>query len=175
LPYQLLLLRDPIRRPADWNDHIGPEQRAVFLSDVRSGHESTLDGQFLPRTAPSFCLVFESMDEAKAFCVELVARVEHMKCDIYDRRGAAVGPIRSFVNQRFRRRAPSSRGAYKLVVAGCLLILICPLFIWWDWRHSGILVFPTLIGLNCFLGALRLFQLAHATLHAARSLEQDET
>jgi hypothetical protein len=173
LAYRILLLREANRRPADWNEHIGPDQRAVFLSDVRTGHEQTIDGQLLPNSEPSFCLVFESMEEAKAFCLEMVGRIAHMKCDIYDRRGAAVGPIRSFVSQQYRRRVPSRRGAYEMIVAGCVLMLVCPLLIWWDWMNSGGLIVPTLIGLNCFVAALRLFYLAYAALEAARVHEKE--
>jgi hypothetical protein len=99
----------------------------------------------------------------------LLGRIEHMKCDIYDRRGAAVGPVASFTNDRYRRRVPNRRSAYWMLVFGLLLILIGPLFLYWDWLYSGGLIYPTLIGLNCFILALRLFYMGFVTLHAARA------
>jgi hypothetical protein len=173
LAYKTLVLRDPNRRPADWNDQLTDGQRAVFLSDVRGGGELTVEGSPAQRSSPSCCLVFDSLEEAKTFCRELVGRVEHMRCDVYDRRGAAVGPVCRFVGKRFQRRLPTARSARLMVIGGCMLILICPVLFRWDWLYRGVLIFPTLLGINCILGALRLFHLGHSTFQAARRTDQE--
>jgi hypothetical protein len=108
------------------------------------------------------CLVFDSFEEANDFCRERVGLIEHLRCDIYDHRGLAVSPLAQWVNPRSARRLPTARSAAWMRVGGCVLILISPLLFWWDSLRGGMLVVPTLLGLNCIIGALRLFYLAHS-------------
>ena len=168
MPQKTLILRVPGRRPADWNDHLSESDRAVFFSDVRDNAELTPDGRHLSPGAPSACLVFDSLDEAQTFSLDLVQRIPHIKCEIYDRRGAAAGPVAIFTNDLYHRSVPTRRSAYWLIAAGIVLFALGPIFIYYDWLYSGGLIYPTLIGLNCFLLALRLFYMAHATFHASR-------
>ena len=163
MAYRLLPLHDPARRPRDWNLHVAPPRVAVFLSDARSGAELTADGTSLqPGTRSSF-LLFDSLDEAKTYCEEMLTRFEHIQCDIYDQRGSAVPPLFRYTHERYRGEflAPGSRK--KLIFVGCLLILATPPLFWWDYRHGGVLIFPTLIALNCIILALRFFYMAMAT------------
>jgi hypothetical protein len=169
LAYRTLLLHDPARRPLDWNLHVGPSQCAVFLSDVHNGREVTVSGESPAGAASSF-LLFDSVEEARAFGFQKVQQIEHLRCDLYDHRGSAA-PLTQIVSPKYRRRLPSVASARRMVIAACLLILVSPALFWWDWQKSGGLIFPTLLGINCIVAALRLFYLAYATLLASRRIE----
>lgn len=170
-----LLLYDPKRRPADWNEHLADGECAVFLSDVRSDAQVTADGSPKPLTTPSVCLVFDSREVATAWCTQRVSEIEHLRCELYDRRGMAPGPMATFVNPKYASRVPNRRRAKWMVIAAiaCFPASV-PLF-WWDWRYyRGGMVAPTFVGITLLVTGVRLLFFAWAEFRLAAEHERKQ-
>jgi hypothetical protein len=155
------------RRPSNWNDHLVDGECAVFLSDARGEIELTADGAPKPAGKPSTCLVFESRDAAAAWCEQRLREIEHLKCEIYDRRGMAVPALATFVHPKYAGRIPNRKTARRLMLVGCICIVVSPPLFWWDWRASGGLVIPTLVGFTLIISGVRLLVWGYGVLKAA--------
>jgi hypothetical protein len=169
-----LLLYDPARRPPDWNEHLAGAEVAVFLSDVRTDAEVTVDGGRRAADAPAVCLVFDNHDAAAAWCRERVGQIEHLRAELYDRRGMAPGPIATFVNPKYANRLPSRRRAKWMMAAAIACpIAAVPLF-WLDYTRGGALVVPTFLGFSLLVTGVRLAFFGWAELRQAREHEREQ-
>lgn len=168
-----LRVYDPNRRPAEWTDLVRPGQLAVFLSDVRSGGAVQRDGRSSAKL-PATCFVVDSLEEAKSFCNEQVARVPTMRCDVYDHRGKATEALLSVVNPRHARRLPSRQKIRTMMIVGIAMLLPSPLLFWWDYRHRLGLVWPTLLAINLLVFGLRIVHWGYMELERMRSREHAE-
>ena len=162
-----LLVFDRNRRPPEWMAQLSATQVAVFLRDARSEVEVDPQGVPVPRGSPSVCYVFDTLAEAEQFCEENVAKVEHLWCEIYDRRGK-IYPIRSYMSRRHSHRLPNRRSALRMIVIAWLLIAITPVFFWIDYRKDGTLIVPTVVAFACFVTGLRLLYWGHSELDHLR-------
>jgi hypothetical protein len=147
---QELKLYDPDRRPRDWTDIIRPGQYAVFHSDLGTDVEKKADGHFLAPGEESSCLLFDSLDEAEAYCEGKVAEIPRLRCDIYDSMGKSKPPMLTYVNQA-HVQAPRKHACW-----GWLLIALSALCFWIEWHWHGVLIVPLIIGLNLLFAGLRL-------------------
>src|SRR3954469_14763347 len=86
----VLRLHDRSRRPPEWMAHLSATQVAVFLNDVKSHVQLDLDGRPVAKQSPSVCYVFDSLADAERFCQAKVTQIEHLLCEIYDRRGKSI-------------------------------------------------------------------------------------
>jgi hypothetical protein len=155
-PMTILRLHDRTRTPRDWTGVLRDDQYAVFLSDVEKGFALTPEGHPAPRGQPAVCYVFDSLETAEAFCRERIERFERMSCEIYDRRGKAIDPIRTFTHEKFASRQINRRSARQKILIGYGLLAIAPLLFWLDYRHAGLLVVPTVVGFACIVTCFRL-------------------
>jgi hypothetical protein len=137
---------------------------AVFLSDARTETELTIEGTPKPAQKPSSCLVFENRDAATAWCAQQVRSIEHLKCEIYDRRGMAVPAMAAFVNPKYTSRIPNRKTARRLMLAGIVCILVSPPLFWLDWRVGGVLIVPTLVGFTLVITGARLLVWGYGVL-----------
>ena len=158
-----LRLHDPARRPPDWMGHLSARQVAVFLRDANSEVEVNPQGAPVPRGAPSVCYVFDTLAEAERFCEERVVSVEHLWCEIYDRRGK-IFPIRSYTSRRHAHRLPNRRSALRMIAIAWVLVAVTPLCFWIDYRKDGMRIVPTVVGFACFVTALRMLYWGYSEL-----------
>jgi hypothetical protein len=165
----------PRRSPPDWNDNLADGEVAVFLSDVRSDAELTADGLPRPVQKPSVCLVFKSRSAADEWCQRRVGEIEHLKCELYDRRGMAGGPIASFVNAKYAARLPNRRTAVKMILWAVACFAVSPVLFWLDWRVRGVMILPTLVGFTLVVTGLRLLYWGFSELQLAKEREQQAT
>lgn len=134
-----ILLYDPERRPASWNDVLHPGQYAVLRSDTSTD------------AARATCLVFDSLAEAEKYCEAEVDQVAGLRCDVYDHAGKAKPPFASYANRAMLRARPRrALWGWGLIAAS----LPCFWFDWW--RGRGALIIPTVIGINMLFAGLRL-------------------
>src|SRR5215212_9931592 len=101
-----LRLNDRTRRPPEWTGHLSATQVAVFLRDIRTEVELDPQGNSVSRETPPSCYVFDSMEDAEAFCREKVEQIPRMSCEIYDRRGK-IYPLRTFTHTTHAQRLPN--------------------------------------------------------------------
>jgi hypothetical protein len=147
---QLLKLYDPSRRPAEWTGLVHRGQYAVFHSDVSTDVEKTPDGHYLQAGEESFCLVFDSLEEAEAYCESKVDQLSDLRCDIYDHTGKSRPPLLTYVN-KIHLNASARRANW-----GWALVAASLPFFWMEWHWHGTLVVPLIVGLNLVFAGLRL-------------------
>lgn len=139
---QVVRIHDAARRPASWADIIRPGQFVAFASPS--------DGT---------CVLFDSLDEARAFCDAVVRSTPAAQVDVFDAEGRANAPLLTFVHPSrepgldthpralHRRRVI----AWALIAAGTLLL------IYTYWKFSDIeAIFPGVIGINLLIAGGRL-------------------
>jgi hypothetical protein len=165
-----LRLFDPDRRPSNWTDIIQPGQYVVFSQLIETGASCDAQGQRFDSVEHVTCLLFDALDLARAFCQAQVQRAPQLRFEIFDATGRASGPLIVITHpSRTARLEGNPRGMrirYRAAVA--LLIAAVALF-WYDYRNGrGILIFPTVIGVNLIVAAARLIQLNVSYAHSER-------
>ena len=165
----ILRVHDPSRR-SGWTDDLTATQLAVFLRDVKTQMELGLDGKEISAGAPGVCYVFDSLAEAEQFCTERITQFERMQCEIYDRRGKLLDPIRTFVNPRYQRHLPTRRSArVKILIGVLLLAVVAPALFWLDWWKGGSLIVPSAVAIACVATAVRLLDWGYTELASLKS------
>ncbi|MDT8067630.1 MAG: hypothetical protein ROO76_05620 [Terriglobia bacterium] len=168
-------LYDPRRCPKHWVELLHAGQFAVLLLDVRTSVNVNCEGLPVPQPAEQSCYIFESLDEAKQFCRELVQRIEHVRCEIYDERGKAIEPLYTIVNKKHEHRTITRKGARLLLLGGVLAPMVAiPLF-WYDWLAGGERIWPTIVGINLVVLGLRLLFWGSGELEQSRRQEAEQT
>ncbi len=171
---QRVLIYDPHRAPRHWVELLRPGQFAVFLLDVRTSVIVDLDGAAVTDSLAQSCFIFDTLTESKRFCEELVARIDHARCEIYDERGKSVEPLYTIVNRRFQHRIVNRPQARLLMLGAALVVLLSiPLF-WYDWRADGARIWPTIIGINVVALGLRLLYWGYGELEQLRRQEAEQ-
>lgn len=145
---RIVRLYDPERR-GNWNDELLPGEYPVLLRHGRTGAERNAEGHRLAPGEPSVCVVFPNLDEAKEYCQQKTAEVPDLQCDIYDAAGLSKPPQYTYGKTDW-----NPRPKVLLLLAAGFIIASFPLF-WLDWRRRGILIFPSIIGINLFVVGLR--------------------
>jgi hypothetical protein len=139
---QELRIYDPDRRPASWAEII------------RSG-------QFVAFATPSdgTCALFDSLDEARAFCEAAVLAGPATRFDVFDAAGRANPPLLTVVHPARAQDLDSHPRmlhkrrviAWALIAGGALLLSYT------YWKFADIeAIFPGVIGINLLLAGGRL-------------------
>jgi len=172
---QRVLIYDPHRVPKHWMELLHSGEFAVFLQDVRSNVLLDAEGTpFATSGSAGCCYLFDSLREARQFCLELIERRDHMRCDIYDERGMAVEPLYTFAKEQHQHRVGTKTTARWLMLGGALLILFSlPLF-WYDWLSEGARIWPSIIGINLCFAGIRLLIWGRGELERLQHQEQEQ-
>ena len=165
-----LRLFDRDRRPPDWTEIIRPGQYVAFSKTIDSGGSCDQDGRPFASAADATCLLFDGLTEARTFCEEQVIRAPAVRFEIFDSAGRRDPPLLLIVHpSRIAALEGNPRGMrVRKWTASALLVGAVPLF-WYDYQHDqGMLIFPTVLGINMVIIAARLMQLNGASAHAER-------
>jgi hypothetical protein len=153
---QEILLYDHDRRPRSWSEIIKPRQCAVFVRNVKLGVSVSSAGK--PQTAESAtCILFDSVDEAEAFCRTLVAAQSDCACEVFDHEGRVNPPLLTVTAGGSGGGDEDTRGwigRHRKVLAFSIMALALPFF-YLDYRYDGPLVW-TVVGINIIVAGLRL-------------------
>ena len=138
---QVVRIHDPARRPASWAEIIRP-------------------GQFVAFATPSddTCVLFESLAEARAFCVTAVDASPATQYDVFDSEGRARPPLVTIVHpSRAHGLDTHPRAVRKRRVLGWALIAAgVPFIVYACWRPADIeVIFPAVIGINLLIAGAR--------------------
>lgn len=163
-------LYDPGRKPASWMRIIQPGQFAVFHQDVKSAAELSPRGEPVLSATESVCCIFDALGEAKSYCEQKVKEYVFMRCEIFDSEGKAKSPLLVVVNHGMQKHVEDSESSVRWRIRWGYLLLAAsvPLF-WWDWRSGGLMILPSLAGINLIFIGMRLLFWGYGTAHARRS------
>ncbi len=165
---QRLKLYDPTRKPTEWTGLVHEGQYAVFHSDIATDIERTPEGNYLQPGEDSTCLVFDSLAEAESYCESQVAKIPHLRSDIYDHTGKSRPPMLTYVNQA-HLNAPAKYAYWGWALVAASL----PCF-WIAWFHHGTSVIALIVGVNLLFGGLRLVYWGKGGTEKRRSMKNNK-
>ncbi len=167
---EVLRLYDPDRRPSNWTDIIRPGQFAAFSKFIDGGGSCDADGRPFPSTADATCVLFDGLAEARAFCETRVGEAPSVRFEIFDSAGRTNPPMLVVVHpSRASTLDANPRGMRIRKQAAIALTLgALPLFLLDYWKSGGLMIFPTVLGINMILIAARLIQLNASYADAER-------
>jgi hypothetical protein len=163
-----LRLFDPDRNPTNWTEIVQPGQYVAFAKTVDSGAPCDADGRPFPAVEDATCLLFDRLTEAENFCRQQVVRAPYVRFDIFDSTGRSNPPLLVIVHSsRVARLEGNPSGIRVRNWIATMLALVAAVSFWYDFVHGPSLhFFPTLLGINLIVVAIRLFQLNSSYLHA---------
>jgi len=140
---------DKTRQPADWTSLVGPTQCAVFFKDAKTANPLATDGSEIAHLGDCRFLLFDHLEQARAFCDAQVQRYPLMCCEIFDARGKAKPPLLVIMHPRAARKDELSPTWVKRrkVVAIASLVAAGVLFLA-DWRSEYELLWPSLLAVK---------------------------
>jgi hypothetical protein len=169
---QIVRVFDPNRHPANWTDIIRPGQLAAFSKDINTGASCDAAGAPIGSPDSLTCVIFDSLAEADAFCNESVQRAPNLRFDVFESAGRALPPLLTIVHpSRIATLDGNPRSASINKWGAIVLVAAAPILFWVDWwKYDGLLILPTILGINMLIIAARLIQLngAHASAERAR-------
>jgi hypothetical protein len=155
--YREFKVYDETRQPADWSSLVGPTQCAAFLKDVKTANPLATDGSEIDHLRDCRFLLFDHLEEARAFCEAQVQRYPFMCCEIFDAEGKAKPPLLVIRHPSAARKDELSATWVKRrkVVAIASLVAAGGLFVA-DWQSEYELLWPSLLAVNLLPFGLRL-------------------
>ncbi len=165
-----LRLYDHSRTPKSWTEILRPGQFVAFAKTIDTGAPCDAEGRPFATVEDATCLLFDGLGEAEAFCREQVNRATNVRFEIFDSAGRAEPALLVIVHpSRQRQLEGNSRGMRLRTQGAVALFIVAALSFWYDFQHGpGVQFFPTLLGINLVVVALRLLQLNGSYAHAER-------
>jgi hypothetical protein len=169
-----LRLFDPDRRPTSWTEIVQPGQYVVFSKTIDTGAPCDADGQPFASVEDATCLVFDELEAAHAFCEGQVVRVPAVRFEIFDSTGRAHAPLLVVVHpSKAARLEGNPRGMRVRTRAAVAMMFVAAALFWYDYQHDkGVMIFPTIVGINLIVIAARFIQLNASYAHAERHRRQ---
>ncbi len=167
---RIVRLYDPNREPHGWMQIIRPTEFAAFATLVDSGAVCDADGTPTSSDDAS-CIIFESLGEAESYCRGRVEEVPSLRFDILDAAGLRRPPLHTIVHSSRAAALDASprkvRWNRNVAIA---LLAVGPPLIWFDWTYyDGVIVLPTILGINLVLIAVRLLMMNYSLISDERA------
>ena len=159
---QELRVHDPDRRPSNWTELIGPRQFVAFAKDVENGVPCDARGRPFADPAQTTCLLFDSLDEARAFCEGAALAAPQVRFDVFDVHGRTNPALLTFVHPLHALSLDTNpRVLHKRrVIAWVLIAAGVPPIIYAFMGEPDIeTIFPGVIGINLIVAGGRLLWL----------------
>lgn len=154
-----LRLHDPGRRPANWTEIVRPSQFAAFTKDLDTGASCDAEGRPFADPSAATCLVFDGIDEARAFCEAASLNAPALCFDIFDAEGRARPPLLTVLHPSRAAVSESHPAVLKrrriiawTLIACAALVLVTG----YRLRDGGHQIFAAVVGINMLLAAGRL-------------------
>lgn len=146
----------------------------AFSKTIDTGAPCDRDGQLFASVEDATCLLFDGLTEARAFCEEQVGRAPMVRFEIFDSTGRTHAPLLVIVHpSRAARLEGNPRGIRVRRRAAVAMMFVAVALFWYDYQHDqGVMIFPTIVGINLIVVAARLIQLNASYAHAERQRRQ---
>jgi hypothetical protein len=167
---QTVRLYDAARQPPGWLQIIRPTQFAVFATQADSGASCDVDGVPTGEDDAS-CAIFDTLDDAEAFCRARVDQNPHLRFDIRDSGGLLRPPLFTIVHPSRVEELDGSTSKMRWNTYLAIALFIAgPLLIWWEWTYrDGRLILPTIVGVNAPLIGIRLLVMNYGSVAKERA------
>jgi hypothetical protein len=143
---QRIRIYDPDRNPPYWNRLLADSQVAAMHYDLKTGTWRKEDGDYSNSPEEETVLVFDSLDEARAYCREHVEKNPSLFCRLYDRRGTAEGELEAVYARAVAEKTLGPAAARKKLGMGALLLVVSGACVFVDWRLGGPVIIGVLVG-----------------------------
>lgn len=168
-------LHDPARRPASWTEIIQRGQVAAFARDEAGGVPCDVEGARFADAGAGTCAIFDSIDEARAFCEAAVLRHPSVRFDIFDADGRAKPALLTVTHpERAARLETAPRQMrWRRIIAWSLLAASVPLLAYAyveDRQRDTILA--AFFGINAVIAGGRLLFMNLALRETERERER---
>lgn len=165
-----LRLYDRARTPSSWTEIIRPGQFVAFAKTFDTGAPCDAQGRSFTTVEDASCLLFDDLDGAESFCREQVNRATNVRFEIFDSTGRSQPPLLVIVHPSRQQQLEGNPRGMRLRTQGAVALFgVSALSFWYDFQHGpGVQFFPTLLGINLVVVALRLLQLNASYAHAER-------
>ena len=161
---------DKTRQPADWTSLVGPTQCAAFLKDVKTANPLATDGSEIAHLRDCRFLLFDHLEEARAFCEVQVQRYPFMRCDIFDADGKAKPPLLVIMHPTAARKDElSATWVKRRKIAAIVSLVAAGVLFFADWRSEYELLWPSLLAVNLLPLGLRLLYWNTASAERSRT------
>lgn len=171
---QVVRLHDPSRSPASWTEIVRHGQFAAFAKNDATGVPCDAEARPFASEAASTCVLFDSIDEARAWCEAAVQREPLLRFDIFDAEGRTRPPLLTVLHParapgldtspaQMRRRRTIAWG---LIAAGVPLVV----YSYVEFREREIIL-PAFLGINMIVVAGRLLWMNLAIRETERARE----
>jgi hypothetical protein len=156
-PFQEFKVYDQTRQGRDWMSLVGPTQCTVFFKDFETAAPLTRDGVAFAKLTDCTFLLFDRLEDARRFCEQQVLQNPALCCEIFDCRGKVKAPMLVVINPDVAEKDELSESwvRRRKIVAIASFLCAIPLFVW-DWQSDGVLILPTVVGINLILLGARL-------------------
>jgi hypothetical protein len=154
-----LRLDDPSRKPRSYLDLVGPAQFIVFARNVDSGVPCDAQGRPFADPAAAACLVFDQLDEARAFCDAAVLASPTVRFDIFDAAGRVHPPLLTMLHPSRASTLDTDPRTMRRrrVVAWALIAGSVPAMAYAYYFTSDLaVILPALVGINMLIAGGRL-------------------
>ena len=169
-----LRLYDRSRTPSSWTEVVRPGQFVAFAKMLETGASCDSDGKPFAAVEDATCLVFDRLGEAEAFCRDRAHHAPGVRFEIFDSALRSQAPLLVVVHPSKQGQLEgNSRGMTLRKQAAIVLLIVAAVSFWYNF-HPGpsFRIFPTLLGINLVVVALRLLQLNGAYANAERLRQQ---
>ncbi len=156
---QILRIHDPLRRPPHWTDIVKPGQFVAFSTDTTTGVSCDADGRAFASAPEASLLVFDALEDARAFCEQRVTDLPSIQFDLYDSDGKANSPLMTIVNAAraaTRDEHPRAFRRRRLIAIGLTAFAVVFLILGYFMDRDGTFVLPWVLGISLFVAAGRL-------------------
>lgn len=157
---RILRIYDPGRHPPGWMDIVNPGQFVAFAKDLDSGVPCDADGRAFADSSEATCVLFDSLDEARAFCETALQSAPAARFDVFDAGGRAHAPLLTLVHPSRAQVLDTHPRVLRTrrLIAWALIAAGIPLITYAYWEHTEReTILPAFIGINLLLAAGRLF------------------
>jgi hypothetical protein len=149
---------------------VRPGQFVAFSRFIDGGGSCDAAGRTFASASDVTCLLFDSLADARGFCDEHVQQAPSIRFEIFDSTGRVNPPLLVVVHPSRvagldgNPRALRNRRRWAIALA-----IGAPGLFWFDyWKSGGLLILPTIVGINMLLVAARFLQLNAAYADAER-------
>ena len=170
---QVLRIYDPQRQPPDWTDIVRADQFVAFAKRADGGAPCDADGRPFATPADATCLLFDTVQDARAFCEARVQASGEVAFEIYDGAGRVNPPLLVVLAPSRRNAADNSPHAMGLRFrAAVALTAGAVLLFWLDYVREGVHFVLSVIGVHLMVAAGRLAMMNNSVRQSERVREE---